>query len=514
MKAETVKTGIVYIIGAGPGHPGLIAVRGLEALQQCHAVIYDHLTPLYLLTKLNKDVELIDAGKEAGKHGLSQDDINRLLVDYARRGKNVGRFKGGDPFVFGRGGEEAIFLKQNGIPFEIIPGVTAGVAAPAYAGIPVTHRNTVTQTVFVTAHESNDKDAPQVDWPLLAKLQHCTIVGYMGVKTLPEITGRLIAAGMNPETPAAVISQGTISTQKTVVGTVNNISSKCAEAGITPPAVFIIGPTVELKNRIEWFEHLPLFGRRIVVTRAADQSEYLIGRLTELGAHAIPFPTIKTENAVDPEELQNYLEKSDDYEWIIFTSENGVRYFFEALFDIGEDIRCFNRAKIAAVGTGTSRALAERYVKTDFVPETFLTRVLAEELSSTYKIEGAPVLRIRGEPAPATVEDILSAAGAEVDSLVVYRIVKGTPLARIRDDLLKNGADLITFTSSSTVKNFAEILGREKAIELASESIVMTIGPMAGKAARDLGLPVHGEAEEFTIEGLIDAVLKWSEKTK
>ena len=507
-------TGIVYLIGAGPGDPGLVTARGIECLHKCDIVIYDHLVPMQLLSELPPDVELIDAGKESGTHTLKQEGINQLLVDYAREGKIVGRFKGGDPFIFGRGGEEAIFLKENGIPFEVIPGITAGVAAPAFAGIPITHRGIAAQTVFVTAHEANDKSQPQVDWKMLAGLRNTTIVGYMGIKTLPEATSGLIKGGMNPSTPAAVILRGATSLQKTTIGILADISQKARNQKITPPAVFVIGHVVNLSETVKWFESRPLLGKRIVVTRAADQAGDLIRRLNESGAYAIPFPTIKTVNAVDRKYLDLITSREYKYDWLIFTSENGVRYFFKALHDIGKDLRCFKNARIAAVGEGTSKALKNRFIIPDFIPERFLTRKLAEELIAEFGVEGRKILRVRGEPAPSAVEDLLAENGADVDTIITYRTIKGTPLPRVRQDLVDNGAGLITFTSSSTVRNFVEILGFDTAEKLAECSTVLSIGPMTSNTIRELKLPVHIEAEKHSMAGLIEEIFRWGKRNE
>ncbi|MCP4633922.1 MAG: uroporphyrinogen-III C-methyltransferase [candidate division Zixibacteria bacterium] len=505
-----MRDGKVYIIGAGPGNPGLITVRGLECLRKCDIVVYDQLTPLILLTELDPDVELIDVGKEAGKHTLKQEDINQLLVDRAGEGKIVGRFKGGDPFVFGRGGEEALYLKENNIEYEIIPGVTAGIAASAYAGIPVTHRKMVTQTVFVTAHEAEGKESVQMDWEQLAKMQAVSIVGYMGVKTLPDITSKLIEYGMSPTTPAAVIHRGTTPSQRTVTGTLDDIAEIAKKNYIKPPAIFIIGDTVDLKEKIEWCENKPLFGKRIVVTRASDQVSGFINELYELGAHVLPFPTIATENNIDDNNIKKVISNAANYDWLIFTSENGVRYFMNALINNNCDIRRFNKAQIAVVGEGTSRALSGFYIKPDYIPEHFLTRRLAEELISKFDIKSKKILRVRGEPAPSTVEDMLRDSGAEVNVLIAYNTVVGKPLRRIKDDLIENGADLITFTSSSTVRNFVAILGDDAARKIAENATVLSIGPMTSQRLKELNLPVEREASIHSIPGMLEEIINWN----
>lgn len=502
------RKGAVYLIGAGPGDSGLITVKGLQYLRQSDVVIYDHLVPYQLLTELNSRVELIDAGKQAGRHTLSQDEINELMVNYANAGKTVARLKGGDPLIFGRGGEEAIFLNENGIPFEIIPGVTAAIAAGAYAGIPLTHRGLVTQTVFVTAHETTEKDEPQVDWELLAKLKTATIAGYMGVKTLPIVTSKLLDAGMNPETPVAIIRYAAAPMQICIIGRLKNITKKAKEHGITPPALFIIGESVDLKRSVEWFESKPLLGKRIVVTRAAAQAGEFIDRLSALGAYAIGFPTIQIKFSCDNQELKEILNRSGDYEWLIFTSENGVKFFFKALMDSGVDIRSFKNAKIAAVGAGTAKALQSHYINANFIPKKFLTKSLATELSQQFNLIDKPVLRVKGIPAPTTVEDILNENYASVDTLIVYKTRQANPLPRIADDLISSGADLFTFTSSSTAQNFVKILGEETAQKLAASSKILSIGPVTSNTLRKLGLPVHFEAETHTIEGMIEELYR------
>ncbi|MBD3233118.1 MAG: uroporphyrinogen-III C-methyltransferase [candidate division Zixibacteria bacterium] len=500
------RKGTVYLIGAGPGDAGLITIRGLHCLHRSDAVIYDHLVPYQLLTELEPRVELIDAGKQSGKHTLSQDEINKLIVSFANAGKTVARLKGGDPLIFGRGGEEAMFLKENGIPYEIIPGITAAIAAGAYAGIPLTHRGLITQTLFVTAHEASEKDEPQVDWELLARLKTASIAGYMGVKTLPIVTSKLLDAGMNPETPAAVIRYAATPMQTCITGKLKNITDLSKQHGITPPALFIIGESVTLRSSIEWFENKPLSGRRIVVTRAAEQAGEFISKLSSLGAYVIGFPTIRIEFNFDNQKLEEILERSVDYQWLIFTSENGVKCFFRALMDAKADIRSFQNAKIAAVGSGTAKALQSHYMNADFIPSKFLTESLATELAQQYNIKDKHVLRIKGIPSPTTVEDILTENSASVDTLIVYETRQANPLPRVTDDLISNGADLITFTSSSTARNFVKIVGKETAQKLAVSSKILAIGPVTSKTLRDLGLPVHFEAETHTIEGMIEEI--------
>ncbi len=507
MRSET-KSGIVYLIGGGPGDVGLITVKGLECLKKCDVVIYDHLIPLELLYQTPSDAELIDASKHSGKHKLKQDEINQLLVDYANKGKIVCRLKGGDPFIFGRGGEEALFLKQYGVPFEIVPGITAGSAVPSFAGIPITHRGMVTQTVFVTAHEADLKSIGQVDWELLAKLRSASIIGYMGVKTLQNVVGKLIKSGLPPDTDVAVISRGCSPAQKTVVGTLGNIIDVVSKAGITPPAIFVVGETVKLRENLKWYENKLLFGRRIVITRAVGQSQELTADLRELGAEVILFPTIATEYYAD-EKLQSVIDSGAKYDWIIFTSANGVRYFFDALAECKSDIRKFRKAKIAVVGAGTDRALTEKFIKSDFTPQRYLTSELAEELHKRFGVSGNKILRVRGDTAPSTVEDIFEGYGAAVETLTVYRIIVGKPIPGIRKKLLEDGADLITFTSPSTVRNFVEIIGMDNAKMILSKADILSIGPITSEAVRQFGLTVDVEASPHSIKGIISAIVKW-----
>jgi uroporphyrinogen III methyltransferase/synthase len=499
--------GVVYLVGAGPGDPGLLTLRGGELLVTCDAIVYDALANPALLAlasvrERERPVELHDVGKRGGaSESARQDEINALLVQLGREGKRVVRLKGGDPFVFGRGSEEAQALAEAGVAFEIVPGVTAGIAAPAYAGIPVTHRGLATSVTFVTGHEDPTKETTTVDWSALAKAGG-TIVLYMGVKTLPNIVAALTAGGMSGDTPAAAIQWGTYAKQRTVTATLTTLADAIRRDGLSAPVITVIGPVAALRDEIGWFDKRPLFGKRIVVTRARSQAASLSDRLASSGAEVIEMPATRIER-MDPGPLQNSLSRLSEYGWLIFTSQNAVRVFWDTLRSGGRDARALAGVKIAAVGPATASALLECGLAVDVAPDRFVAEALLDELRARRDVRGVRVLYACADAARETLQEGLDELGAVVDRVILYRsTVDGTGADELRERLMSDGADLVTFTSASSVNAFIAAVGEEAAKRAPAASI----GPITTAAARTAGLEVAVEASESTIGGLVDAI--------
>jgi uroporphyrinogen III methyltransferase / synthase len=492
-------TGIVYLVGAGPGDPGLMTTRSLELIVAADVIVHDRLIPDGSLALARPDAELLYVGKEPGSASAPQDEIADLLVDRARHGKLVVRLKGGDPFVFGRGGEEAEVLAEEEIPFEVVPGVTAGVAAPAYAGIPVTHRDDASAVAFVTGHEDPEKEDSALDYEALARFPG-TLVFYMGVKALPRIAERLIEAGRDAAEPAAVVERGTLPGQRTITSTLEGIGAAAQEAGIKPPSVTVVGPVAARRERIAWLEHRPLHGKKVVVTRARAQASELARRLDALGAESIELPAIRIEPLIDSDEVRRAIEALHTYALVCVTSPNGARLLFEAMAAQGRDARALANASVAAIGAGTEAALAANGVLADIVPERFVAEELVEELDKL-DLQGKPVLIARAAEAREVLPDALRKRGAEVDVVALYETVAEQPdpeaLERAQD------ADFITFTSSSTVKNFVEASSNG----VPAGAKIVSIGPITSEAIREAGLSVDVETERHDIDGLVDALL-------
>jgi uroporphyrinogen III methyltransferase/synthase len=497
--------GCVYLVGAGPGDPGLVTVRGRELIQQADVIVYDYLVSPRLLQLARAEAELIYVGKQAARHSLPQEQINQLLIDKAREKQTIVRLKGGDPYVFGRGGEEALELVEAGIAFEVVPGVTAGVAACAYAGIPVTHRDFASDFALITGHEDAGRTGPsQIDWASLGCWKG-TLVFYMGVKNLPVICGKLQEHGMSAEMPAALIRYGTTAQQRTLVGTVSTLSDLAVKHNITPPAVIVIGKVVSLREKLKWFEGRPLFGKRIVVTRSRDQASELVDRLNRLGGEVLEFPTIRIEPPLDIQPIQNAIKQLQKYNWIIFTSVNGVESFFEQLHTANRDARCFSSAKVCAIGPATAGRLQKFGITADLIPPRFVAESIVETLSEIDDLAGKRILLARGDIARAGLPQSLKKLGAAVDEIIAYRtIADDSSTDGITDAIKQDSIDWITFTSSSTVRNFfkridAKLLSGKK-LRLAS------IGPITSDTIKEVGLSVDVEAEEYTIIGLVNAV--------
>jgi uroporphyrinogen III methyltransferase/synthase len=496
---EPERTGRVYLVGAGPGDPGLLTLRGREVLAACDAVVYDRLAAAVLPSDLPERVELHYVGKRADHHALPQAEINALLVRLARAGHDVCRLKGGDPFVFGRGGEEAEHLRSAGIPFEVVPGVTAGIAAAAYAGIPVTHRGEAVQVCLVTAHEDPTKPDAQVDWRCFGAARNATVAAYMPVANLAAIAAEMIAGGVDPDLPAAVIERGTLPSQRTVAAPLYRLAEAVARAGVRPPALFVAGPTVALRELLAWYRERPLCGRRVIVTRPADQSRRLITALHELGVEPLVCPSIRTEPAAS-EELERFADRLPEFDWVFFTSENGVRYFFALLTALDLDIRALGKVRIATVGRGTEERLAEYHLHADFVPSAFNARTLLEEFRASRRVAGLRILRVRGDRARTELEDGLRAAGATVDTLLAYRIRPAQIRTDVADAITVDGADAVTFTSGSSVEGFEQILPDHT---LHERVVAICIGPVTAEAAERAGWRRVVTATESTIDGLV-----------
>ncbi|MEP6904722.1 MAG: uroporphyrinogen-III C-methyltransferase [Gemmatimonadales bacterium] len=498
-------SGMVYLVGAGPGDPALITVRGKQLIDRADAIVFDALANRDLLPPGARETghpELYFVGKRGGdKESVSQDEINDLLVRLAREGKRVVRLKGGDPLVFGRGSEEAQALNDSSVLFEIVPGVTAGIAAPAYAGIPVTHRGIATSVTFVTGHELPGKPSTQTNWNALAK-SGGTIVLYMGVKTLPAIAAALMEGGMPGAMPAAAIQWGTHPKQRTVTATLETLAGKAAEAGITAPVITVIGYAVVLRDEINWFETRPLFGKRIVVTRAATQSAHLSERLRELGADVIEMPATQVVR-LDLTPLRDAISHVSDFQWIIFTSQNAVAIFWEQLLGAGLDARALAGLKVAAIGPATAGALLEHGIVVDVVPERFVAESLLKKLSEREDISGASILYVTAEGSREVLPDGLEELGAHLSVVPAYRSINdGTGSARLARALEKGTVDLATFTSASAVRGYVEAVG----VELAARAPAASIGPVTTEAITAAGIELKGEARESTIDGLIDAI--------
>lgn len=499
---------MIYLVGSGPGDPGLFTLKGVRCLEKADAVVYDRLAPESLLRYARPAAERIYVGKKPGAPSMTQEEINGLLVGLGRAGKTVVRLKGGDPYIFGRGGEEALALVEAGLPFEVVPGVTSGVAAPAYAGIPVTHRGLSTSVAFITGHEDPTKGRQDVDWNRLANAAD-TLVLYMGVGRLAGISAALISAGRDPETPAACIRWGTVPEQRTVTGTLGDIADRVAEAGLKPPAITLVGDVVSLRDTgLGWFEGRPLFGRRIVVTRARAQAGELSGRLEELGAEVYEFPTIEIGPPRDFGPLDKAIRELESFDWLVFTSVNGVEAFLDRLAYHGRDVRAIpHKARIAAIGPATAGALRDVGLRVDVVPREYRAESLLEEVAGS-ALAGQRVLIPRAKVAREVLPEKLREAGAEVVVPPAYESVPSDEGREALVGMLEVGeVDCVTFTASSTVENFVRALGADEARRLLAGVKVACIGPITAETAARYGIRVDAEAEEYTILGLVEAVV-------
>ena len=498
MKNES--SGLCILAGAGPGDLGLVTLRAKEAVEQAQVIVYDYLCNPAILKWAPSDAEIIFAGKKAGQHTMTQEEINRLLVEKAQEGKRVVRLKGGDPFVFGRGGEEAEALVTAGLRFEVVPGVSSAIAVPAYAGIPVTHRDIASSFTVFTGHEDPAKQTTAIDYKALVAGQG-TLVALMGMDRLESIVQELVSNGADLHLPVALIRWGTTGRQETLLGELGSIIA--ASDGFQPPAVAVFGRVVELREKLHWFEQRPLFGKRIVVTRSRKQSSTLSGKLRILGADVYELPTIRIEA---PENLRDFgalVRDAFQYDWLIFTSVNGVEAFFDMFYRLYNDSRSIGNVKIAAIGPATAQRIKDFHLAVDLQPKEFVAEAIISELLEFGSVENLRFLLARAEGAREFLSKRLTELGAIVDEAIAYRTVPETTdpsggLDRFRTE----GADLITFTSSSTVENFLVLQ-----LRLPGNLKTASIGPITSETMRKNGLKVDVEAAKYDIDGLVDAIV-------
>jgi uroporphyrinogen III methyltransferase/synthase len=502
------RSGVVYLVGAGPGDPGLMTARSLELIASAEAIFYDRLIPPGALDGASDGAELVYVGKAPGKPSVPQEEIGERLIAAAREGKSVVRLKGGDPFVFGRGGEEGEALREAGIEFEVVPGITAGVAATAYAGVPVTHRDDASAVAFITGHEDPEKEESALDWEALAHFPG-TLVFYMGVKRLTDNAAALIGAERDANEPAAAIERGTMDGQRTVVATLGTLAEAVEREQVKAPALIVVGQVVERREELAWIERRPLYGKRVVVTRARAQASGLAKRLRGLGAEVVELPAIRIEPRIENDEVKAAVKRISEYSLIVLTSPNGVRLLFGAMREAGLDARALNAptktdpdsgTTVAAIGPGTARALAKAGISADIVPERFVAESLVESLA-TVDVSGKRILVARAAEARDVIPEHLAERGAEVDVVALYETVREEPSPEAVE--AAQAADYVTFTSSSTVRNLAEALGER----FPTNARIVSIGPVTSEAARDAGLAVHIEAERHDVDGLIASLL-------
>lgn len=501
--------GYVYLVGAGPGDPKLITIKGAECIAKAEVLVYDRLASRRLLTLASPECELIYVGKSPDRHTLRQEEINEVLVKKAKEGKIVTRLKGGDPFVFGRGGEEAEDLLNAGIPFEIVPGVTSAISVPAYAGIPVTHRDLTSSFAVITGHEDPSKNSSALAWEHLATA-HGTLIFLMGMENLSLIASKLMENGRAPSTPVGIIQWGTRPEQRVLVGELQNISALVEQGGFTNPSIIIVGEVVKMREKLQWFEKRPLFGQRIVVTRARHQASALSQAIEDLGGEPWEFPAIEIAPPSDTTKLVEAINNLKRFQWLIFTSVNGVEEFFKELKDQGKDIRDLAGVEIVAIGPATNAALEKRSLRVSFVPEEYRAEKIIEGISSRV-LPGQSVLLARAEEARDILPESLKVLGAEVWDVPTYRTVLGSANKEELGKLLRDKAvTAVTFTSSSTVRNFLQLIDEEK--ELLEGVKLYSIGPITSQTAQEYGLNIDREAKKYTIDGLVEALAEGVEE--
>jgi len=499
------KRGKVILIGGGPGDPDLLTIRGKECIEKADVIVYDYLVSEKLLKYAREDALVIYVGKKGGEHTLPQDKINDLIADKAKEGKVVARLKGGDPFIFGRGGEEAEILADHGIPFEIIPGVTAAISVPAYAGIPLTHRDFTSTVAFITGHEDPAKRRSNIAWDKISTGAG-TLVFLMGIKNLHNIVENLINNGRPPETPVAIVRWGTTNNQETVVGRLSNIIDLAKERKVAPPAIIIIGDVVMLREKLNWFENRPLLGKKIIVTRARAQASDFSTLLEGYGAIPIQFPTIETIPPESWDGLDSAIEGLAGYDWIIFTSVNGVRSFLERLRVKGKDVRDLKGVRICTIGPKTAAEIERLGIGIDFVPPEYRAEAVVEGLKEM-GIKGKRALLPRAADARNVLPDELKEMGVELEVVEVYRTVSPSEKTNVIRRLMKDGEiDVITFTSSSTVNNFVGMFDKKDIPKLINGVVIASIGPVTAKTADDLGLKSVIVPKDYTMEALAEAI--------
>lgn len=497
------KKGKVYLIGAGPGDPGLLGLKAKECLETADAVVYDRLADPRIIEFCRKDAEMVYVGKASANHTMRQPDINKLLVKLAAEGKTVARLKGGDPFVFGRGGEEAIELLEAGLPFEFVPGVTSAIAVAEYAGIPVTHRHVATSFAVITGHEDPTKGESTINWKGLATAVD-TLVFLMGVENIERISSQLIANGRSADCPAAVIRWGTRPEQRTLITTVGKAAADVKATGMKPPAIFLVGEVVKLREQLQWFDNKPLFGKTVVVTRARAQASALTKKLEAQGARVLEVPAIKIVPPADFAPLDKAIAEIDTYKWLILTSVNGVEYFFDRLLKAGKDSRALCGVKIAAIGSATADALKGYGITADLIPSAYKAEELADALAEDTKA-GDKLLLARAKVARNVLPERLRALGAQVDVVTAYETVADCQNKEELLEALESGeASLVTFTSSSTVTNLLDVLGDKK--DLLNKVALAAIGPVTAETLEKHGLKPAVSAAEYTIDGLMTAI--------
>ncbi|MEA4901152.1 uroporphyrinogen-III C-methyltransferase [Desulfitobacterium sp.] len=497
--------GYVYLVGAGPGDPKLITVKGAECIAKAEVLVYDRLASRRLLSLANPECEMIYVGKSPDRHTLRQEEINEVLVKKGLEGKIVTRLKGGDPFVFGRGGEEAEALLNAGVPYEIVPGVTSAIAVPAYAGIPVTHRDLTSSFAVITGHEDPNKNSSAIAWEHLAN-SHGTLIFLMGMENLAMIANKLIENGRAATTPVALIQWGTRLEQRTLVGQLHDIAESAEQEGFTNPSIIIVGEVVSLREKLQWFEKKALFGQRIVVTRARHQASVLSQEIEDLGGEPWEFPAIELAPPSDPSQLIKAVRELKRFNWLVFTSVNGVEEFFKVLKEQKKDVRDLAGIELVAIGPATQKALENRSLRVTFVPEEYRAEKIIEGLASRV-LPGQSVLLARAEEARDILPESLKALGADVWDVPAYRTVLGqADKKELKTMLSEKMIHAVTFTSSSTVRNFLKLLDGDTAL---LEGVkLFSIGPITSATARELGLTIHREAEKYTIKGLVQALVE------
>ncbi|NOY00034.1 MAG: uroporphyrinogen-III C-methyltransferase [Verrucomicrobia bacterium] len=507
-KQKRVESGVCYLVGAGPGDPGLITVRGRECIEIADVVIYDYLSNSELLTWAKPDAELVYAGKKAPAPKQGQDSINQMMIEKAKEGKTVTRLKGGDPLVFGRGGEEAMELKAAGVRFEIVPGISSVFAAPAYAGIPVTHRLYNSSLTIFTGHEDPSKESPAIDYKKIAEAEGTKVV-LMGVENLGRICDKLIEHGAKADTPCALIRWGTTGGQETLTEPLNAIAAQAEKRQFRAPAVLVIGEVVNLRDELNWFEDRPLFGKRVIVTRTRRTAGKLSGKLRELGADIIEIPTTRIEKPREEMIFGEMVMDCHRYDWLIFSSPNGVERFFKIFYKLYKDAREIGAAKIAAIGPGTADKIKEYHLGVDLLPKKSVAESLAEAFEKMDEsIENLTMLWVRPENARPVLAERLNAAGVILDEGIAYRTVSDTDdITGALEKFSQEGADIITFTSSSSVEGFLKLK-----LELPEQLKIVSIGPATSRTLKAAGLDVDIEAKEHNLDGLIAAVQKIAKK--
>ncbi|MCX7908978.1 MAG: uroporphyrinogen-III C-methyltransferase [Ignavibacteria bacterium] len=494
--------GVVYIVGAGPGDPNLLTLKAKKVIEIADVILYDRLVNPAILDFAKSDANKIFVGKEPRKHRYPQEEINKLMLKFSLEGKIVARLKGGDPYIFGRGSEEALFLYEHNIPFEVIPGITAGIGASTYAGIPLSHRSLVTQILFLTAHEDPTKEESQIDLQNIAKMKNTTIVVYMGASKVNSFVEELIRFGFNKDAPVAVVENATINQQRTFVDKLENIPQLVQKENLAPPLLTIISPCAEFSNKLNWFEKRPLFKKRFITTRSLDQSKELFQLLSEEGAEIIPFPVFQTQGIhYSAKKLLSYLNY--DYDWIIFTSQNGVRYFMENLkkYDL---IKYLLKFKIAVLGPNTAEELSRFNLKPHFMPKSYTSLDFIFDFFTDKNLKKYKILRIKGDFENDPITNDLKDLCKEIETLTVYKISKVQHSEEEVNALLNSKPDGIIFTASITVKYFFEILGNTNATNFLKQIRVFAIGPMTEKELVRKGIKYVNVSKVHTIKGIVE----------